>query len=144
MMNWNDHPWAGVFPATLCPFHEDESIDEQGLRDYIAELAAVDGIQGLTCNGHTGDFIVLKISVDSKSARGGFKSPKWTGRVLLSIAPLLRCNEQPNPFANVFPVIVVRSPTDQVAIHNARLVDEDAPTDLEVELALGNGGHVST
>ncbi len=60
MMNWNDHPWAGVFPATLCPFHEDESIDEQGLRDYIAELAAVDGIKGLTCNGHTGEIMALR------------------------------------------------------------------------------------
>jgi 4-hydroxy-tetrahydrodipicolinate synthase len=58
-MNWNDHPWSGVFPATLCPFHEDESIDEQGLRAYIAELAAVDGVKGLTCNGHTGEIMAL-------------------------------------------------------------------------------------
>ena len=50
--SWRDHPWTGVFPATLCPFHADESIDEEGLRDYIAELAAVDGVDGLTCNGH--------------------------------------------------------------------------------------------
>ena len=27
-MNWETHPWAGVFPATLCPFHDDESIME--------------------------------------------------------------------------------------------------------------------
>jgi dihydrodipicolinate synthase/N-acetylneuraminate lyase len=31
-MHWKEHPWAGVFPATMCPFHEDESLDEQGLR----------------------------------------------------------------------------------------------------------------
>jgi hypothetical protein len=42
MSHWSDHPWAGVFPATLCPFHEDESIDENGLRRYIGELARVD------------------------------------------------------------------------------------------------------
>ena len=58
--SWRDHPWAGVFPATLCPFHADESIDEEGLRDYIAELAAVDGVDGLTCNGHTGEIMSLR------------------------------------------------------------------------------------
>ena len=42
-LNWQHHPWAGVFPATLCPFHEDESIDEAGLREYMQELASVPG-----------------------------------------------------------------------------------------------------
>ena len=46
MSNWNDQPWSGVFPATLCPFHRDESIDEEGLARYIEEVAAVDGIDG--------------------------------------------------------------------------------------------------
>ena len=58
--NWREHPWKGVFPATLCPFNEDESIDEEGLRDYIAELAAVEGVKGLTCNGHTGEIMSLR------------------------------------------------------------------------------------
>jgi 4-hydroxy-tetrahydrodipicolinate synthase len=60
MGHWSEHPWAGVFPATLCPFHEDESIDEDGLRHYIGELARVDGIQGVTCNGHTGEIMSLR------------------------------------------------------------------------------------
>ena len=55
-----DQPWAGVFPATLCPFHEDESIDEEGLRSYMRELAAVDGVKGLVCNGHTGEITSLR------------------------------------------------------------------------------------
>lgn len=59
-MNWRIHPWAGVFPATLCPFHEDESIDEKGLREYIRELAEIEGIKGLTCNGHTGEIMSLR------------------------------------------------------------------------------------
>ncbi len=59
-MNWREHPWAGVFPATLCAFHEDETIDEEGLSDYIAELAGVDGVKGLTCNGHTGEITSLR------------------------------------------------------------------------------------
>lgn len=54
------HPWTGVFPATLCPFHEDESLDEQGLRAYFAELAVVDGVRGLVCNGHTGEVMSLR------------------------------------------------------------------------------------
>ncbi|NKB66190.1 MAG: dihydrodipicolinate synthase family protein [Candidatus Latescibacteria bacterium] len=57
---WKNHPWKGVFPATLCPFHDDESIDEEGLRVYLAELAAVDGVEGLTCNGHTGEIMSLR------------------------------------------------------------------------------------
>ena len=57
---WKNHPWKGVFPATLCPFHDDESIDEDGLRAYIAELAAVEGVEGLTCNGHTGEIMSLR------------------------------------------------------------------------------------
>ena len=28
---WRNRPWSGVYPATLCPFHPDESIDEEGL-----------------------------------------------------------------------------------------------------------------
>ena len=58
--HWNEHPWAGVFPATLCAFHEDESIDEAGLRAYFAELAEVEGVKGLTCNGHTGEIMSLR------------------------------------------------------------------------------------
>ncbi len=59
-MNWKEHSWAGVFPATLCPFNKDESIDEPGLRDYMRELALVEGIKGLTCNGHTGEIMALR------------------------------------------------------------------------------------
>lgn len=55
-----EHPWAGVFPATLCPFYDDETIDEEGLREYIANLATVDGVKGLVCNGHTGEIMSLR------------------------------------------------------------------------------------
>lgn len=62
MSDWNSRPWSGVFPATLCPFLDDEkeSIDEDGLRVYIDELARVEGIRGLTCNGHTGEIMSLR------------------------------------------------------------------------------------
>lgn len=57
-----DHPWAGVFPATLCPFNDDETINEEGLYQYIQELAQVDGVKGLVCNGHTGEVMSLRNS----------------------------------------------------------------------------------
>src|SRR6478609_1640528 len=64
--DWRNRPWTGVFAATLCPFHEDESLDEQGLRDYISELAEVSGIQGVVCNGHTGEIMSLRPDEQSR------------------------------------------------------------------------------
>ena len=55
-----EKPWTGVLPATLCPFHEDYSIDEEGLRAYVRYLASVPGITGLVCNGHTGEVMSLR------------------------------------------------------------------------------------
>lgn len=58
-MGWNSHPWTGVFAATLCPFREDQSLDESGLIEYISDVASVPGIEGLVCNGHTGEIMSL-------------------------------------------------------------------------------------
>ncbi len=52
-------PWTGVFAATLCPFFENEDIDETGLRTYIRDLAGVPGVMGLVPNGHTGEIMSL-------------------------------------------------------------------------------------
>ena len=49
----------GVFPATLCAFHPDERLDEQGLREYFSWLCTVPGLKGLVCNGHTGEIMAL-------------------------------------------------------------------------------------
>lgn len=54
-----EHPWSGVFAATLCPFRDDYAIDEAGLRAYVGYLASVDGMDGLVCNGHTGEVMGL-------------------------------------------------------------------------------------
>ena len=59
-MNYKDHPWQGVFAATLCAFHENEEIDEEGLRKYFAGLCQVEGMKGLVCNGHTGEIMSLR------------------------------------------------------------------------------------
>jgi 4-hydroxy-tetrahydrodipicolinate synthase len=58
--DWRTRPWTGVFAATLCPFREDESLDEEGLYEYIGELAQVTGVQGVVCNGHTGEVMSLR------------------------------------------------------------------------------------
>ena len=58
--DWRKKPWTGTFAATLCPFHEDESLDEDGLSTYIKSLIAVSGIQGVVCNGHTGEIMSLR------------------------------------------------------------------------------------
>lgn len=55
-------PWAGVYPAILCPFNEDESIDEEGLFAYVRDIGSVEGISGLVCNGHTGEAMSLRPS----------------------------------------------------------------------------------
>ena len=81
-MSWQEnHPWAGVFPATLCPFNEDESIDEVGLQTYMRELAEVDGVKGLVCNGHTGEIMSLRpnerahvIQLVAEAVRGKVKT----------------------------------------------------------------------
>jgi len=59
-MDWRQHPWAGVFAATLCAFREDEGLDEDGLRSYFEDLAGVGGVKGLVCNGHTGEIMSLR------------------------------------------------------------------------------------
>src|SRR4051812_46389759 len=58
--DWRSRPWFGTYAATLCPFHEDESLDVEGLHNYIHELSNVNGIQGVVCNGHTGEIMSLR------------------------------------------------------------------------------------
>src|SRR6266542_481286 len=80
-MNWRQHPWAVVFPATLCAFHEDESFDEDGLRPYFADLARVEGVKGLVCNGHTGEIMSLR--------------PRERARVTRVLADVVRRSNRP-------------------------------------------------
>jgi len=79
-MHWSNHPWSGVFPATLCPFHEDESIDVAGLHEYITELCGVEGLDGLTCNGHTGEIMSLRPHERAEVTRVVAKAVRESGR----------------------------------------------------------------
>lgn len=81
-MNYKEHPWMGVFPATLCAFQEDESIDEDGLDGYIRDLCAVDGLKGLVCNGHTGEIMSLRPKERVEVTRIFAEGVKENGRPL--------------------------------------------------------------
>ena len=64
-----EHPWGGVFAATLCPFREDYSIDEEGLCRYARHLANTKGLKGVVCNGHTGDVMGLRVAERAQVTR---------------------------------------------------------------------------
>ena len=59
-MSYQEHPWQGVFAATLCAFKQNEDIDEEGLRVYFSWLCSIPGLKGLVCNGHTGEIMALR------------------------------------------------------------------------------------
>jgi 4-hydroxy-tetrahydrodipicolinate synthase len=64
-----ENPWSGVFAATLCPFNEDYSLDEESLRAYARYLAGVEGMRGLVCNGHTGEVMGLRTAERAEVTR---------------------------------------------------------------------------
>jgi 4-hydroxy-tetrahydrodipicolinate synthase len=43
----------GVIPAVLLPFADDLSIDEKGFRKHLSDVAATDGLSGITINAHS-------------------------------------------------------------------------------------------
>jgi 4-hydroxy-tetrahydrodipicolinate synthase len=49
----------GVIPACLMPFREDLEIDEVAYRQHLRDLAAIDGISGITINGHAAEVHAL-------------------------------------------------------------------------------------
>ena len=46
---------AGVIPAVLLPFHDDLSIDEASYRAHLRDVAAAEGISGVTINAHASE-----------------------------------------------------------------------------------------
>jgi 4-hydroxy-tetrahydrodipicolinate synthase len=53
---------AGVIPACLMPFLGSGEIDEAGYRRHLADLAAVDGVTGITLNGHAAEVHALSVA----------------------------------------------------------------------------------
>jgi len=58
-MGKNDR-WENIFPAICIPFNDDYSLNEREFRNYVQWLASLDLIDGLVCNGHTGEITSLK------------------------------------------------------------------------------------
>jgi 4-hydroxy-tetrahydrodipicolinate synthase len=86
MNTWQEHPWMGVFPATLCAFHEDETLDEAGIRDYIRKLVAVPGLKGLVPNGHTGEIMSLRETERAQVTRIVAEEVRNTGKPIKVIS----------------------------------------------------------
>lgn len=56
---------SGVIPANILPLDADLKIDEEGYRSHLESLVQVDGVTGVTCNGHAAEVA----SLDRKERR---------------------------------------------------------------------------
>jgi 4-hydroxy-tetrahydrodipicolinate synthase len=54
-----DHPFRGIYVATLTPFSDDGTIDEDVLADHFRSVTTEPGIVGVLCNGHAGENFLL-------------------------------------------------------------------------------------
>ncbi len=70
--------FTGVIPANVLPFNADESIDERDYRHHLRWLARVQGVTGITVNGHAAEVSslsreerrrALAIAIDEVGAR---------------------------------------------------------------------------
>jgi 4-hydroxy-tetrahydrodipicolinate synthase len=74
----------GVIPAHLLPFTSDFEIDEKNLRRHVRGLLAVDGLTGLTTNGHASEVAALTPDEQSRQLdivleEVGGKVPVYSG-----------------------------------------------------------------
>ena len=49
----------GVIPANVLPLNGDLTVDEPGYRTHLETLVSVDGVGGITCNGHAAEVSAL-------------------------------------------------------------------------------------
>ena len=52
----------GVIPANILPLADDLTLDEDGYRRHVRNLAAVPGVVAVTCNGHAAEVTSLSTS----------------------------------------------------------------------------------
>ncbi len=55
MPRFRDYQPKGVIPATLLPFNDDFSIDQVSMRKHLRDVAATDGLDAITVNGHASE-----------------------------------------------------------------------------------------
>ena len=56
----SEHPFGGVYAATICPMHEDGAIDRDGLLRHLGDVGAAEGMAGFLVNGHAGENAALE------------------------------------------------------------------------------------
>lgn len=57
----------GVIPACLMPFDADLRIDENAYREHLRDIASVEGIAGITINGHAAEVHALTIEEQQRA-----------------------------------------------------------------------------
>jgi 4-hydroxy-tetrahydrodipicolinate synthase len=55
----HEHPFHGIYVATLTPFRADGAIDAPLLEAHFRSFADIPGIVGVLCNGHAGENFLL-------------------------------------------------------------------------------------
>jgi 4-hydroxy-tetrahydrodipicolinate synthase len=55
----HEHPFHGIYVATLTPFRADGTIDEPLLATHFRSFVGIPGIVGVLCNGHAGENFLL-------------------------------------------------------------------------------------
>ena len=88
-MSYRSKEWVGVFAATLCAFHEDQSLDEDGLARHFLDVAQVEGIQGLVCNGHTGEIMSLRPRERAQVTRVLARTVRRSGRAVKAVSGVM-------------------------------------------------------
>ncbi len=57
----------GVIPACLMPFNQDLSINEAAYRAHLEDIASVEGLGGITINGHAAEVHALTIEEQKRA-----------------------------------------------------------------------------
>ena len=67
----------------------------------------------------------------------------WWERIWINLLSVAGFIKHLDPWGDKEAVVVEGAAADQVAVDDARFVDEDAAADFEVEFTFGDGGHLS-
>lgn len=73
--------WKNIFPAICIPLNKDYSINEAELRKYVSWLADFDEIDGLVCNGHTGE--ITSFNREERKQIAGIVADEVADRVMV-------------------------------------------------------------
>jgi 4-hydroxy-tetrahydrodipicolinate synthase len=142
----------GVIPAILLPFNEDLSIDENGFRSHLRDVASTEGISALTINAHSTEVAscsfeeqrrVLEIAQDEVGDRIPFVHGVWADGSIEAARIAKMAAEGGSSALLVFPPApFTMGQTPQMALaHYSRIADAtDLPLIIfQYPLATGQG-----